>query len=65
MTRELPGRTMPGWSRSYGPTALSWSWSYHVGDGMRRMLSSMGVELREGIRGDARAAMTAAASPRQ
>ncbi len=33
----------------------------HVGDGMRRMLSSMGVELREGVRGDAREAMRAAA----
>ena len=33
----------------------------HIGDGMRRMLSSMGVELREGITGDAREAMRAAA----
>ena len=35
----------------------------HVGDGMRRMLPSMGVELREGVHGDARAAMLAAARP--
>ena len=35
----------------------------HVGDGMRRMLAGMGVELREGVRGDARAAMLAAAHP--
>ncbi len=35
----------------------------HVGDGMRRMLTSMGVDLREGIHGDARAAMLAAAGP--
>ena len=35
----------------------------HVGDGMRRMLSSMGVELREGVQGDARTAMVAAADP--
>ncbi len=33
----------------------------HVGDGMRRMLPSMGVELREGVQGDARSAMRAAA----
>lgn len=33
----------------------------HVGDGMRRMLSSMGVGLSEGITGDAREAMRAAA----
>jgi hypothetical protein len=32
----------------------------HVGDGMRRMLTGMGVELREGVGGDARAAMCAA-----
>jgi predicted Fe-Mo cluster-binding NifX family protein len=32
----------------------------HVGDGMRRMLTSMGVDLCEDIRGDARAAMCAA-----
>jgi predicted Fe-Mo cluster-binding NifX family protein len=32
----------------------------HVGDGMRRMLTSMGVDLREGISGDAREAMRAA-----
>ena len=32
----------------------------HVGAGMRRMLTSMGVDLREGIGGDARAAMRAA-----
>ncbi len=31
----------------------------HVGDGMRRMLTSMGVELRKGSRGDALAAMRA------
>ena len=35
----------------------------HVGDGMRRMLSSMGVDLREGVQGDARAAMLAVARP--
>ena len=34
----------------------------HVGDGMRRMLPSMGVRLIEGIQGDARQAMLAAAS---
>ena len=35
----------------------------HVGDGMRRMLTTMGVDLRERIHGDARAAMRAAAGP--
>ena len=35
--------------------------AHHVGDGMRRMLGSMGVVLVEGAAGDARAAMVAAA----
>lgn len=35
--------------------------AHHVGDGMRRMLGSMGVRLVEGVGGDARAAMVAAA----
>ncbi len=33
----------------------------HVGDGMRRMLTSAGIDLREGVGGDARAAMRSAA----
>lgn len=36
----------------------------HVGEGMRRMLASMGVELVEGASGDARAAMVEAAGTR-
>lgn len=35
----------------------------HVGDGMRRMLGTMGVALHEGVTGDARAAVIAAAVP--
>ncbi len=34
----------------------------HVGDGMRRMLGTMGVDLHEGVTGDARAAVLAAAA---
>ena len=33
----------------------------HVGDGMRRMLTTMGIALHEGTHGDARAAVLAAA----
>lgn len=36
----------------------------HVGDGMRRMLATMGIDLREGVRGDARSAALAAAADR-
>lgn len=36
----------------------------HVGEGMRRMLGSMGLVLVEGAGGDARAAMVAAATGR-
>lgn len=35
----------------------------HVGDGMRRMLDSMGIRLILGVQGDARQAVIAAASP--
>ncbi len=38
--------------------------AHHVGEGMRRMLASMGVVLLEGVAGDARAAMVDAAGGR-
>ncbi len=34
----------------------------HVGEGMRRMLTSAGIDLREGVGGDARTAVLAAAA---
>jgi predicted Fe-Mo cluster-binding NifX family protein len=35
--------------------------AHHVGEGMRRMLASMGIALTEGVGGDVRAAMLEAA----